>query len=65
MTDSILKSKNKSVLIVSVVVGVVLIYIFASLAIDRGNLWWYLIFIVLTLKVIRDFLTLVKIFIQK
>ncbi len=65
MTDSILKSKNRSVLIVSIVVGVVLIYIFASLAIDRGNLWWYLIFIILTLKVIRDFLTLVKIFIQK
>ena len=65
MTKDILRSKNKTVLIVSIIVGIVLIYIVASLAINRGNLWWYLLFILLTLKVIRDFLTLVKVFIQR
>lgn len=62
---NIFKSKNKTILIISIILELILMYLFASLAINSGNLFWYLLFILFTLKLIKDFLTLVKVFIKK
>lgn len=36
----------------------VIAYVFASLAIDRGNIWWYLLTIVFSIGSVQNFLKL-------
>jgi hypothetical protein len=51
-------------LFVFAVIELTIAYGFASLSIDRGNLWWYLLTLVFLVGTLRNLLRLVKKFIH-
>lgn len=55
-----LHSSSKNFVMFIVIAELFLIYSFAGLAIDRGNLWWYLITIYLLVSLIKDLFRLIR-----
>jgi hypothetical protein len=51
---------TKSGLLVFGVIELVIAYGFASLAIDRGNLWWYLLVLIFLVGALQNFAKLIK-----
>lgn len=51
--------KTKSGLLIFVLAELAIAYGLASLAIDRGNLWWYLLTIVFFIGAVKNFFKLI------
>lgn len=51
--------QTKLGLIVFTVLELGLVYGFASLAIDRGNLWWYILTLVFLIGALQNFIKLI------
>ena len=52
--------KTKIGFLVFGLVELVIAYGFASLSIDRGNLWWYLLTLIFLIGFIQNFIKLIK-----
>lgn len=51
--------KTKLGLLVFAIVELALTYFFGSLAIDRGNLWWYLLALIFLVGLLQNFVKLI------
>jgi hypothetical protein len=56
--------RTKSGLLLASVAELAIAYGFASLAIDRGNLWWYFLTIIFFIGAIQNFFRLIGAFIH-
>jgi len=52
--------KTKLGFLVFGIVELIIAYGFASLSIDRGNLWWYLLTLIFLIGSIQNFVKLIK-----
>ena len=51
--------KTKTGLLVACLIELLIAYGFASLAIDRGNLWWYLLTLIFLVGSLQNFFKLI------
>jgi hypothetical protein len=56
--------KTRFGLLLAILAELAIAYGFASLAIDRGNLWWYLLTIIFFIAALKNFFRLIGTFIH-
>lgn len=56
--------KTKPGYLIAGLVELAIAYGFASLAIDRGNLWWYLLTLIFLVGALQNFVKLMKSFLR-